>query len=119
MKSNHHRSGKGVRYDVLGRLVLEKRVRDDVSLRAAAVDTGISPSSLSRIENGKTCQAEHVVTLARWLGVPVERFTGTIPENIPRAVKAMLLSDPHLGKDEANALGSTFSSLYRQMSSQK
>jgi transcriptional regulator with XRE-family HTH domain len=105
-----------VNYEALGRLLRDYRVREGISLRSAALQTGISPSTLSRVESGKTMELMHVIALADWLGVSVKEFASEPVGNLPRKVKAMLLADPKLGRDEADVLGATFSTLYRQMS---
>jgi transcriptional regulator with XRE-family HTH domain len=115
-KSKNSQNGNAIRYEILGQMVAQKRATEYISLRALERETGISASTLSRIENGKTADMEHVAALARWLGVKIERFVGSYNEDLPGAVKAMLLADPNIGKDEADALSGTFSALYRQMS---
>lgn len=109
-------NGNRVRFDILGNLILGRRNRERLSLRAVANDTGISASTICRIENGKSCEMEQVATLARWLGVNVDRFIpSTKDENLPRVVKAMLLADKNLSSDAADAIAKTFTILYRRM----
>jgi transcriptional regulator with XRE-family HTH domain len=104
-----------IRYDVLGRMVKQRRAAEGLSLRDVARQTDISTSTLSRIENGSTADTEQVITLTRWVGITVERLSDPLTESVPQQVKAIILADPKLTPDEREALCSTFSVLYRQM----
>src|SRR5690242_19350722 len=78
-----------IRYDVLGRLVKQRRAQDGLSLRDAARETGISASTLSRIEHGRIADTEQVVKLTSWLGLAVERVSeAPTEETTPQRVKA-------------------------------
>jgi hypothetical protein len=56
--------------DVLGLLpvlVREARRRRRLSLRAAAAQMGVSPSTAMRIEEGQDCALSNAVAVLRWL----------------------------------------------------
>ena len=58
----------------LAKRVRAKREAEKLSLRAAAKELGISASTLSRVENGTHVpESEHLVRLARWAGLPLDR----------------------------------------------
>ena len=48
--------------------------------RDIAADTGISPSTLTRISQGHRPDADALVTLLAWLRVPADRFTVDVPD---------------------------------------
>lgn len=104
-----------VRYEVLGSLLAGRRAKDDLSLRDVAGITGISPSTLSRVENGKVMDTGNVITLARWLGVSLGSLTDPLVDDVPQKINSILLSDPKLDKEKRKALCGTFMALYRQL----
>src|SRR5438045_4695044 len=58
----------------LGRSIRRKREQKGLSLRDVADETGVSASTLSRIENGTgKPDADNIARLAAWLGMPIER----------------------------------------------
>ena len=54
--------------DDLPLLIRHQRRRTGQSIRAAAKDAGVSFSTLSRWENGKTGPAAQVARILKWLG---------------------------------------------------
>jgi predicted RNase H-like HicB family nuclease len=72
----------------LGRYVKRKREAERLSLRGVAKLTGISPSTLSRIETarGFIPDAPTLARLTQWLQIPIERIVGLanrITESVP------------------------------------
>ena len=59
----------------LGRLVLQKR--GDRGIRAAAKEIGVSPSTLSRVENGHLPDLENYRKICAWLGIDPASVVGT------------------------------------------
>lgn len=57
----------------LGRLVLQKR--GSMGVRAAAREIGISPTTLSKIENGHIPDQITLRKVCDWIGQEVTRFT--------------------------------------------
>jgi transcriptional regulator with XRE-family HTH domain len=58
----------------LGRLVLKKR--GDRGIRAVAKEIGVSPSTLSRVENGHLPDLENYQKICQWLGVDASSIVG-------------------------------------------
>jgi DNA polymerase V len=59
-----------------GKAVKEKREREGLSLRDLEGVVGVSPPTLSRIENGEISspEIEHLLALCQWLRRPLESF---------------------------------------------
>lgn len=109
----------------LAGLVRAKRRKANLTLRAAAHSSGISASTLSRLERGVAVSlpdAETIRKLARWLERPVgsllgsthtQRESQTSPEpELPDLVEVHLRADKTLKPDTADALARMFRSLY-------
>lgn len=52
---------------MIGKLIRLYRVANNISIREMAVKLGMSTATLSRIENGKPCDQQHMVGLICWL----------------------------------------------------
>src|SRR5438046_10681240 len=64
----------GVNTEELGDAVRRRRESLGLSLRDVADETGVSASTLSRIENGTgKPDADNIARLASWLDMPIER----------------------------------------------
>ena len=61
-------------------LVREKRRRLSLGLRAAADQSGVGMSTISRFENGENLSQDGLVALLRWVGTP-----DAAPEPDPQA----------------------------------
>src|SRR5438477_8918049 len=120
----------GVNTSELGDAVRRRREQQGMSLRDVAEETGVSASTLSRIENstGKP-DADNIVRLASWLDMPIERVMhqghrGADPnpvvyyphESTPEIVEAHLRADKHLTPETAKALSELFRVAYTQFS---
>lgn len=109
----------------LGKHLTRCRAARGMSLRDVAGETGVSPSTLSRIENGKgAIDTRTVSLLARYLDVPLERerrdqFIYHKGEPIPQIVDALLRNEPSLSARERDSLSEIFSAAYRVITSQK
>lgn len=116
----------------LGRAIRRKREELNMSLRDVADETGVSASTLSRIENGTgKPDADNIARLTTWLNVPMERIMGSrllegdenkaviyFPqEAMPDIVEAHLRADRNLTPDTAKALAELFRVAYTQFSS--
>src|SRR5258708_25620616 len=63
-----------VNTEELGRAIRRRRIELSLSLRDVADKTGVSASTLSRIENGTgKPDADNIARLAAWLDMPMER----------------------------------------------
>lgn len=112
----------------LGNYVMRKRSAEKLSLRSVSKVTGVSPSTLSRIETAKGFipDATTLARLCRWLEIPIERVVGldskstsdNTPivyfknEPIPSIVEAHLRADPELTPETAQALSDLFRIAY-------
>src|SRR5256885_11732372 len=102
----------------LGRAISRRREELGLSLRDVADETGVSASTLSRIENGTgKPDADNIARLTSWLNVPMERIMGGgqadgedaavvyFPhESTPEVVEAHLRADRNLTPVPAKAL---------------
>jgi transcriptional regulator with XRE-family HTH domain len=115
----------------LGRAIRRKREEMGLSLRDVADETGVSASTLSRIENGTgKPDADNIARLTAWLNVPMERIMGGrqlegdeakpvvyFPqEPTPQIVEAHLRADKSLTPETAAALSELFRVAYAQFS---
>lgn len=83
----------------LGRLLKQERAASGASLRDVTKETGISASTLSRIENGKgDPDFKQVLGLARYLNVSLEVQTRE-SKNSLEAVREILCADGNLNPE--------------------
>ena len=88
----------------LGPLIAEKR--GTVGLRATAREIGVSPATLSRVENGKMPDVENFRRICRWLEVDPALMLGFEPENFGRPVATVhYRSSAALSPETGRALG--------------
>lgn len=121
----------GVNTSELGDAVRRRREQQGLSLRDVADVTGVSASTLSRIENGTgKPDADNIARLADWLEMPIERVMHHGPRNssdpkpivyyphesTPEIVEAHLRADKHLTPETAKALSELFRVAYTQFS---
>ena len=115
----------------LGRAIRRRREELELSLRDVADETGVSASTLSRIENGTgKPDADNIARLTSWLNMPMERvLAGRHPDNneaaaviyyphesTPEIVEAHLRADRNLTPETAGALSELFRVAYTQFS---
>src|SRR2546429_7470501 len=121
----------GVNTSELGDAMRRRREQQGMSLRDVAEKTGVSASTLSRIENGTgKPDADNIARLAAWLDMPIERVMHHGPrsaadpkpvvyyphESTPEIVEAHLRADRHLTPETAKALSELFRVAYAQFS---
>jgi transcriptional regulator with XRE-family HTH domain len=121
----------GVNTEELGSAVRRRREQQNLSLRDVADQTGVSASTLSRIENGTgKPDADNIARLASWLDMPIERVMHHGPrttsdpkpvvyyphESTPEIVEAHLRADRQLSPETAKALSELFRVAYKQFS---
>jgi len=121
----------GVNTSELGDAMRRRREQQGMSLRDVAEETGVSASTLSRIENGTgKPDADNIARLAAWLDMPIERVMHHGPrsaadpkpvvyyphESTPEIVEAHLRADRHLTPETAKALSELFRVAYTQFS---
>ena len=73
--------------DTLGQLVADKRGRHGV--RATAAKIGISPATLSRVENGHLPDLENFQKICRWLKVDPSAVLGFDADTASRPIAAV------------------------------
>jgi len=114
----------------LGNAIRRRREQKGLSLRDLAEETGVSASTLSRIENGTgKPDADNIARLAAWLDMPIERVmhhdraaAEAKPviyyphESTPEIIEAHLRADRHLTPQTAKALSELFRVAYAQFS---
>lgn len=71
----------------LGQLVAQKRGK--VGIRATARAIGLSPATLSRVENGHMPDLANFTKICRWLEVDPARVLGFEPDKLGRPVAAV------------------------------
>jgi len=121
----------GVNTAELGSAIRRRREERGLSLRDVADETGVSASTLSRIENGTgKPDADNIARLASWLDMPIERVMHHAErgvadpnpvvyyphESTPEIVEAHLRADRHLTPQTAKALSELFRVAYAQFS---
>lgn len=105
-------------------LIKAKRREEDLGLRAAADASGVSASTLSRLERGAATSLPDSPTLtklARWLGLSVDSLLsdkqeakGREPElTTLEIVEVHLRADRDLSPETARALTEMFKALYK------
>ena len=114
--------GNYVDIEKLANLVRNKRLNR--GLRETAKEIGnVSPSTISRVENGKTPDMETFLALCDWLEVPAaELIKNTEDEkavNTPEAITIQLRADKNLDPAIANALASLVTAAYKDLSHNK
>ena len=113
----------------LGRAIKRRREETGQSLRDVADITGVSASTLSRIENGTgKPDADNIARLTNWLDMPIDRVMNKTAasdvepviyyphEATPEIVEAHLRADKNLTPETANALSELFRVAYKQFS---
>ena len=113
----------------LGQAIKRRREELKLSLRDVADKTGVSASTLSRIENGTgKPDADNIARLSGWLDMPVDRVMKTSSaddveavvyyphEATPEIVQAHLRADKNLTPETAAALSELFRVAYKQFS---
>jgi transcriptional regulator with XRE-family HTH domain len=113
----------------LGRAVKRRREELRLSLRDVADETGVSASTLSRIENGTgKPDSDNIARLSAWLDMPIDRLMTKKSEEVepviyypheatPEIVEAHLRADKNLNAETAQALSELFRVAYKQFSS--
>ncbi|HEX7228336.1 MAG TPA: helix-turn-helix transcriptional regulator [Candidatus Binatia bacterium] len=124
------RNDNFVKTQELGQAIKRRREELSLSLRDVADVTGVSASTLSRIENGTgKPDADNIARLTGWLDMPIDRVMNKqassadvepviyFPhEATPEIVEAHLRADKNLTPETANALSELFRVAYKQFS---
>ena len=107
-------------------LIKAKRRETKLGLRAAAQESGVSPSTLSRLERGISTtlpDTDTLTKLALWLNISLDKIliedkpksnSKTPKLTTPEVVEVQLRADKNLSPDTARALAEMFNLLYNQ-----
>jgi transcriptional regulator with XRE-family HTH domain len=105
----------------LSRLLRERRVRDDLSIRQAAASARVSFSTLSRVEAGAQPDLATFTSLCGWLGVSPAQFFAPVTSRsqtpLDEAIEH-LVTDPALSPDAAEQIASVMRSMYQALAAQ-
>jgi transcriptional regulator with XRE-family HTH domain len=109
----------------LGEIIRAKRQEAGLGLRAAAEESGISASTLSRLERGigAAPDAETMTKLSDWLKASVDdllfggeaQFKETEGLSTPEIIAVHLRADKRLSHETAEALVQLFRAAYTQL----
>lgn len=90
--------------DQLGKMILKKR--GPTGIRATAKEVGVSPATLSRVENGHLPDLETFASICEWLGEDPSQFLGfTHRANDQTAVSVHMRKKKTTSVETATALG--------------
>lgn len=94
-----------IRIDRLALKIQERRAGQGI--RDAAREVGVSPATLSRVENGKIPDLETFSKICRWLGEDPADFLGirTAPSPSTPTARVHFKKGAAIKKDSAKALG--------------
>lgn len=90
-----------------------------LSWRAVAHQAGVSPSTLTRLGDGKRPDVDGFAALVRWLGLPAERFfTGAEDEeaqgSVLAAISAYLRASKELTPEWAETIDAMIGAAYER-----
>lgn len=100
----------------LGAMLRERR--GDLSIRQAALQAGVSFSTLARVEGGAQPDLATFSQLCTWLGVSAGRFFSQVAERNESSIEeivAQLKHDPRLTRDSASKLSSVLLEMYENL----
>lgn len=103
----------GVLVDELAAMVRARLDQENLKLRDAAEQTGVSAATLSRVLNNKLPDTRTFAALVRWLGVSADLFIpGNKSSSAPEVIEAHLRADRTLPPDLARALADLVRATY-------
>jgi transcriptional regulator with XRE-family HTH domain len=99
-----------------------KRKAHETSWREVARELEISPSTFSRMAQGRRPDVDTFATLLRWLGLPAESFmrskreeSGAAEEEPVAMVSSYLRSARNIEPEDAEALEEIFRAAYKRL----
>lgn len=98
----------------LGNLLQQKR--GSMGIRAAAGEIGISPATLSRIENGRVPDLETLRKVCNWLGVDAAEYLGgsETRQTGVSGLQVVFKKERAVSQNTSKALGKLIIAAYRQ-----
>lgn len=96
------------------------RINRELSWRKVAKEAGISPSTLTRLAQGKRPDVDSLTKLTTWAGLKVEDFIRTDAAAPERGetlamISTYLRSDPQLSPESATALEEMIKMAYKRL----
>lgn len=102
----------------LGRLITKKK--GSLGIRATAKEIGISPATLSRVENGHLPDLENFKKICRWLGIEVSSVVGVSANpKVGRMPRVHFKKDKAIKQETAAALAEMILAAERAMAHQE
>jgi len=88
-----------------GQLIADKR--GSMGIRAAAAEAGVSPATLSRVENGHMPDLETFAKICKWLGRDPREFLGLNDNDAGSSRRSVVhfKKNPTVSQETATALG--------------
>lgn len=110
-------AGESLSPKTLGNLLQKKR--GSMGIRAASGEIGISPATLSRIENGRVPDLDTLRKVCRWLSVDPAGYLGSSSKrsqtDMP-SLQVVFKKDRAVSANTSKALGKLIIAAYRQFS---
>lgn len=99
----------------LARRIQEKRA--GIGIREAAREVGVSPATLSRVENKKIPDLETFGKICKWLGDDPSLYLGLASQSTPAAprVQVHFKKETAIRPDSARALGEMILAVQRML----
>jgi transcriptional regulator with XRE-family HTH domain len=104
----------------LGRMLRERRQREGLSLRQAALQAEVPPATFSRVEEGRVPDLATYQRLVAWLGVSSDTFIQrryVRLESTPQIIAEHLQADKNLRPEAAKHIAEIVEDLYRALQS--
>lgn len=99
------------------------RLSKKISWRKAAEEAGVSPSTLTRLGQGRRPDVDSFAALVRWLGVPPDRFLrggdGASSPDLMAVISTHLRAQKDLSPAGAKALEDIIRAAYTQLRTPK
>ena len=102
----------------LGSLLRERREQNNLSLRQAAADAGVSFSTFSRVEDGSQPDLATFTRLCAWLGISPTAFFEQVAQRHQTGIELAithLAADPRLSPRAAKQITATLRQMYEAL----
>jgi transcriptional regulator with XRE-family HTH domain len=101
-----------------------KRQAEGLSWRELARHLGISPSTLTRMAQGKRPDVDTFASLLRWLGMPADAFMRPVAKekeepNAVAMISSYLRADRNIAPKDAEALEDIVKAAYRRLTERR
>ena len=92
------------------------RKADGLTWRQVAKRTDVSPSTLTRLSQGRKADVDTIAALSSWAELDLNQFTGNRhSRNYVREAASFIRQDPSLSAEEASALEQLLTATYARM----